>query len=127
MAFNWDTFERYRQKGLDARRAGQWDSARVYLLEAARAMVELSKDAKGEELREGRRQMADRLLELARDCDKAKAENRRGGLPAGGRKSSGASPGSRETSTEADGESSASQWVVKEKPSLRFADVAGLE
>src|SRR3954468_11325754 len=25
----WDTFERYQQKGLDARRAGQWDSARV--------------------------------------------------------------------------------------------------
>ena len=33
---NWDTFERYRQKGLDARWAGQWDSARIYLLEAAR-------------------------------------------------------------------------------------------
>ena len=46
----WDTFERYQQKGLDARRAGQWDSARIYLLEAARAMVELSKDAQGEEL-----------------------------------------------------------------------------
>jgi hypothetical protein len=35
MSVSWDTFERYRQKGLDARRAGQWDSARVYLLEAA--------------------------------------------------------------------------------------------
>ena len=52
---NWDTFERYRQKGLDARRAGQWDSARIYLLEAARAMLELSKQAQGDELRDGRR------------------------------------------------------------------------
>jgi len=77
MPVTWDTFERYKQKGLDARRAGQWDSARIYLLEAARAMVELSKDAKGDDLREGRRQMASRLLELARDCDEAKAENRR--------------------------------------------------
>src|SRR3954466_3240333 len=112
MPVTWDTFERYRQKGLDARRAGQWDSARIYLLEAARAMVELSKDAKGEELREGRRQMANRLLELARDCDKAKAENRRG-APAAGRKSSNPTgTGPRETSSEADGESSASQWVV---------------
>jgi transitional endoplasmic reticulum ATPase len=127
MPVSWDTFERYRQKGLDARRAGQWDSARVYLLEAARAMVSLSKEAKGEELREGRRQMANRLLELARDCDKAKSENRRSNASAGGRKSSGAAPGSRETSSEADGESSASQWVVKEKPTMRFADVAGLE
>jgi transitional endoplasmic reticulum ATPase len=120
MPATWDTFERYRQKGLDARRAGQWDSARVYLLEAARAMMELSKDAKGEELREGRRQMAARLLELARDCDGAKTERRR---PASQKPS--ARP--RESSTEADGESSASQWVVKEKPSLRFSDVAGLE
>ena len=126
MPVTWDTFERYRQKGLDARRAGQWDSARIYLLEAARAMVELSKDAKGEDLREGRRQMSARLLELARDCEKAKSENRRGGQAAAGRKSpGGGSP--RESSTEADGESSAAQWVVKEKPSLRFADVAGLE
>jgi SpoVK/Ycf46/Vps4 family AAA+-type ATPase len=124
MPVTWDTFERYKQKGLDARRAGQWDSARIYLLEAARAMVELSKDAKGDDLREGRRQMASRLLELARDCDEAKAENRRS-APAPSRKANGAS--SREKSSEADGETSASQWVVKEKPSIRFADVAGLE
>ncbi len=123
MPVTWDTFERYRQKGLDARRAGQWDSARVYLLEAARAMVDLSKDAKGEDLREGRRQMANRLLELARDCEKAKAETRRP-PPAGGRKSGGVP---REGSSESEGGTSASQWIVKEKPSIRFADVAGLE
>ena len=76
MAANWDTFERYKQKGLDARRAGQWDSARIYLLEAARSMMELSKDAQSEELRQGRRDMAAKLLELAKDSDKAKTENR---------------------------------------------------
>ena len=95
MPVTWDNFERYRQKGLDARRAGQWDSARIYLLEAARAMVELSKDAKGDELREGRRQMATRLLELARDCDQAKAENRRS-APATSRKSGGVGGNPRE-------------------------------
>src|SRR6185295_8449166 len=77
MSVSWDTFERYRQKGLDARRAGQWDSARVYLLEAARAMVELSKEARGEDLREARRQTATKLLELAKDCDDAKRSNRK--------------------------------------------------
>jgi hypothetical protein len=56
MAVTWDTFQRYQQKGLDARRAGQWDSARIYLLEAARAMLELSKSAQGTELREARRE-----------------------------------------------------------------------
>ena len=63
MSVSWETFERYRQKGLDARRAGQWDSARIYLLEAARAMLELSKAPQGEELREGRREMAQRLFQ----------------------------------------------------------------
>ena len=40
-------------------------------------MVELSKQAKGEELKEARTQMAAKLLDLARDCDKAKTDNRR--------------------------------------------------
>src|SRR5205085_10028008 len=90
-AVSWDTFERYRQRGLDARRAGQWDSARIYLLEAARAMVELSKDAQGEELKEARRAMATKLLDLARDCERAKAENRR--RPSIGRGKQGGSGG----------------------------------
>ena len=74
---SWDTFERFRQKGLDARRAGQWDAAKLYLLEASRTMVALAKDAQGESLKDGREQIARRLLELARDCDNARRENRR--------------------------------------------------
>src|SRR3954464_11918146 len=120
---SWDTFERYRQKGLDARRAGQWDSARIYLLEAARAMTFLAKEAQGEELQQGRRDMAAKLLELARDCEKAKEENRR---QAPIRRGGGGGP-SRETTAEGEGEKSASQWIVKEKPSIKFDDVAGLD
>src|SRR5471032_480396 len=92
MSTNYDAFERYRQKGLDARRAGQWDSARIYLLEAARAMATLSKNAQGDELREGRREMAQRLLELARDCEAAAKEGRRqpGGMRHGGSSASAA-------------------------------------
>src|SRR5690349_13692018 len=77
MSVSWESFERYRQKGLDARRAMQWDSARLYLLEAARAMTTLAKEATSDELRTGREQIAARLLELARDCDVAKKQNRR--------------------------------------------------
>jgi transitional endoplasmic reticulum ATPase len=117
MSVSWDTFERYRQKGVDARRAGQWDSARIYLLEAARAMVQLSKEAQGAELRDARQQTAAKLLELARDCDAA--QNQKRGAPA--------PRPAREKSSEADGASSASQWRVKEKPGLRFDDVAGLD
>src|SRR5438034_10851618 len=107
---SWDTFERYQQKGLDARRAGQWDSARIYLLEAARAMVELSKDAQGEELRDARRATASKLLELAKDCEKAKSEKRKSGL---GSRASGVG---KEKTQEQEGGGSADQWIVKEKP-----------
>jgi transitional endoplasmic reticulum ATPase len=120
---SWDTFERYRQKGLDARRAGQWDSARVYLLEAAREMVALSKDAQGEELRAARQEAAGKLLELARDCEDARSSNRPAGTgKAGSRQSAAAS-----AEAPGDGESSANDWLVKERPSIRFDDVAGLD
>src|SRR5881275_1893262 len=109
---SWDTFERYRQKGLDARRAGQWDSARIYLLEAARAMTFLAKDAVGEELQQGRRDMAAKLLELSRDCEKAKEENRRQPQIRRG----GGPNKTQESTAEGEGEKSASQWIVKEKP-----------
>ena len=122
-AVTWDTFERYRQKGLDARRAGQWESARIYLLEAARSMVELSKEAQGEELRDGRRQMAAKLLDLARDCEEAKKENRKQGRGA----RSDARGGPERAQQESEGERSADQWIVKEKPTIRFNDVAGLD
>src|SRR6188508_3131449 len=121
MAVTWDSFQRYQQKGLDARRAGQWDSARIYLLEAARAMLELSKSAQGEEPRNARREMSQKLLDLAKDCDAAKKENRR--QPSLSRRGGGAG----EQSSESEGGASADQWVVKEKPSLRFDDVAGLD
>lgn len=121
MAASWDTFERYRQKGLDARRAGQWESARIYLLEAARAMVDLSRTAQGQELRDARQQTAQRLLDLARDCQNAAKEGRRQPVVRRGNSQSDA------PASESEGEKSANQWIIREKPKLRFDDVAGLE
>jgi transitional endoplasmic reticulum ATPase len=118
-----DTFERYRQKGLDARRAGQWESARIYLLEAARAMLELSKSAQGDDLRQARRQTAERLLELARDCEAAGKQGRR--APQVSRRSTPSA--TVDAAGESDGQTSAQQWIVKEKPTIRFSDVAGLD
>lgn len=121
MAATWEQFERYRQKGLDARRAMQWDAARLYLLEAARTMAQLAKEAEGDELRTGRQDIASRLLELARDCDQAKKENRKTAVSAGPQ-----DRGLPSSESESEG-SSADQWIVKEKPKLRFDDVAGLD
>ena len=130
MSVTYESFERYRQKGIDARRAGQWDSARIYLLEAARSILELSKTAQGEELKQARREMAQKLVDLAKDCEKARSENRRvtqmgrrgGGTGGGASKESGGGGGNDD-----DEEKDASQWVVKDKPNLKFDDVAGLE
>ena len=122
MSVSWDTFERYKQKGLDARRAGQWDSARIYLLEAARAMLELSKTAQGEELREARRDTAQKLLELAKDCDVGQGREPQAARRPQGRRRPRESAPKRTTARR-----SANQWIVQEKPTLRFADVAGLE
>jgi transitional endoplasmic reticulum ATPase len=119
MSVSWDTFERYKQKGLDARRAGQWDSARIYLLEAARSMVQLSKQAQGAELVEARRATAQRLLELARDCENASKTNRKSQIS--NYKSE------TEATSESEGAAKADQWIIREKPSLRFDDVAGLD
>ncbi len=119
MAATWEQFERYRQKGLDARRAMQWDSARLYLLEAARTMAILAKEAQGDELRNGRQEIAARLLELARDCDQAKKENRTTAAHS-------EAPG-RAESAESESSAGAEQWIVREKPKLRFDDVAGLD
>lgn len=115
---DFDSFQRYKQKGLDARRAGQWDSARVYLLEAARSMLKLSESAVGDELRQARRATSAKLLELARDCESAKKSNRRAGAP------SPHTPEAEPTSTDAPG---TSPWLEREKSTLRFDDIAGLE
>ena len=79
----------------------------------------------GGTVRESRKQMAERLLELARDCDVAAKENRRAGNAV--RRQGGSSGGGNSQASESEGETSAQQWIVKEKSSIRFADVAGLE
>lgn len=83
-------------------------------------MVALSKEAQSEELRNGRREIAAKLLELGRDCESAKSEKRRVPTLRG-------SAAGREESSEAEGGKGADQWIVREKPKLRFDDVAGLE
>jgi transitional endoplasmic reticulum ATPase len=122
MQLTWDNFERFKTRGLDARRAGQWDSARVYLLEAARVMAALSKQAKTDSLKDARTATAQKLLDLARDCEAAKATNRKSDI--GTRTSEPQS--SNETGND-DAKPDASQWLVREKPTLKFDDVAGLD
>ncbi|MGH7215469.1 MAG: ATP-binding protein, partial [Tepidisphaeraceae bacterium] len=72
------------------------------------------------ELQNARRETATKLLELAKDCDKAKSENRKSQVTQ--RRST-----PREASSESESGADAAQWIIKEKPNLRFDDVAGLD
>jgi transitional endoplasmic reticulum ATPase len=123
---NIDIFERYKQRGLDARRAGQWDSARVYLLEAARVMLELSKQAKTEPLAEARRQASQKMLDLAKDCEEAKTSNRAAPTESGGQAKNSPQKAGGEKQGD-DDKKDGKDWMVVEKPKIKFADVAGLE
>ena len=127
MAVTLEHYQRYAQRALDAYRAANYDVAREYFLRAAEVMTLLSKQADSEELREVRRQVAEKALERAKQCEHAKKNQQtrpRGGSTATKtrpRPGSGDQPEGEEDGADAD------KWIVKEKPKLRFDDVAGLD
>lgn len=118
----YDTFERYREKGLSARKAGEWESARIYLLEAARAMTLLARDESSERLKEARQETARKLMELARDC-----EGRKNEPPPSRRQKAAAASGGGGGSGGDEQEKDGTSFLVREKPSVKFEDIAGLE
>lgn len=112
MTTPWETFERYKQRGLDARAAGQYDSAKTYFLEAARVMLDLSKQATTDELRTARRDTAQKLYDLAQQ----KAPKTARGLAP----SSSSEP-------QREGSDNEKEFLVTDRPTTRFTDIAGLE
>lgn len=129
----YDTFERYRTKGLEARRVGEWDSARVYLLEAARAMAILAREESSERLKDARQETARKLLELAKDCETRRNEPPPTSRGAGGGRrgkqisNSGGSGSTVRSGDTDDKETDGTSFLVREKPSVRFDDIAGLD
>ncbi|HMQ15351.1 MAG TPA: ATP-binding protein, partial [Phycisphaerae bacterium] len=112
------TFQRLKDKGVAALKAGEYAAARPYLVQAAECMIELAEENKDPRQRAEQEQYARELIELARDCDR---KNRRaGGGPGGGKR------GDRMRTEDEDG-AKAEDWVVKEKPNVRFGDIAGLD
>ena len=91
-------------------------------------MTQLSKQADSEELREVRRQSRRKLLDRAAAVRPGEAEPGTIGRSDPAR-SSGAAKGRMEASGESEGDdgADADKWIVKEKPKLRFDDVAGLD
>jgi transitional endoplasmic reticulum ATPase len=107
---SFSTFERLKDKGVSAYKAGEYAVARTYLVQAADAMVELAENAPTDRLRKQHEDLARELIELAKSCDQRKVAAR----PARAKEDD-------------DRGADANDWVVREKPSVRFEDIAGLD
>lgn len=119
MAATFATFTRLKDKGIAALKSGDYVAARPFLIQAAECMVELSEETADATRRAEQESYAKELIELAKDCDR----RARGGKgPARG----GAATRDRTKDDDDDG-ASADDWVVKEKPTVRFEDIAGLD
>lgn len=113
MAVSFATFERLKNKGISAYRQGQYGAAKPYLIQAAECMLELADNAKTAQLREQHETYARELIDLARDCDQAVSQKR---------------PAPRAKARESDESGAdATDWIVRDKPTIGFDDIAGLQ
>ena len=106
MTVSYNTFERLKEKGLAAYKAGDYPSAKPYLMQAADAMIKIASETQDVARRRRRKAMAAELIEFANQCDS------RAAVKKGGRRTA-----ARE---EDDGGAKASDWIVREKPDICF-------
>ena len=118
MTVSFATFDRLKGKGVAAYKSGDFLVAKSYLVDAAECMIEMASSAKSPETQRQHEELAAELIDLAKDCDAAHAQGRKAGGGNGRR-------GQREK--EGDSGADASDWIVKDKPTLGFDDIAGLE
>lgn len=113
---NFTTFQRLKDKGIAALKQGDYVSAKPYLIQAAECMIDIAEANADATQRAEQESYARELIELAKDCDKrAKHAGAGGGRP-------------RERAKDDDaGGADASEWVLREKPTVRFDDIAGLD
>ena len=110
MPVTFSTFERLKDKGVSAYKRGEYAVARPYLIQAAECMLELAEGAKTDELREQQATYARELIDLAKRCKTASSHGARA-----------------KASDDGDEGADASDWIVRDKPSVRFDDIAGLD
>jgi transitional endoplasmic reticulum ATPase len=120
-----ESFEKYQKRGIDAFRAGELKEARYYFLLAAEYLLELAKDTKEAKLKEIRTKKAMELVKLANSLpEKRKALREKAAARAASSKK-GDAKGVGGDDDDEDGPDQ--EWLVQEKPKLRFDDIAGLE
>ena len=109
------TFKRLKDKGVAALKQGDYVAAKPYLIQAAECMIELAEETKELDKRAEQEGYAKELIDLAKDCDR-RAKH---GTPAVGRRD--------RARDDEDSGPDADDWIVKDKPTVRFADIAGLD
>jgi transitional endoplasmic reticulum ATPase len=108
------TFKRLKDKGVAALKQGDYVAARPYLIQAAECMIELAEENKDPKQRAEQEAYAKELIELAKDCDRRAKHGGAGGARARAREDEDSGP-------------RAEEWIVREKPNVRFGDIAGLD
>jgi transitional endoplasmic reticulum ATPase len=113
--FHLTRFSEFREKGIAAYRAARWKDARYLLLKASEHLFQLAKESGGR-LREARIENAKKLSEMAKRIDPDAPPS--GAPPAG-------AAGKARLAEERGEEGTRFRKV--ERPSVRFADIAGLD
>lgn len=114
------TFKRLKDKGVAALKGGDYVAAKPYLIQAAECMIELAEENKNATEKAEQESYARELIELAKDCDR----RAKGGATAG---AGGNRDRARASGGDDDGGANADEWIIREKPTIRFSDIAGLE
>jgi len=108
-----DSFERHKELGIRSYHAGDVKEAKYHFLKAAEYLLELARQSEPK-LRQIRTRQAVKLVELARNVrQKRRAAREKAAARKGG-----------------DGEEAEEvpkDWLVVERPKLRFGDIAGLD
>ena len=112
-----ESFEKHKTLGLRSFHAGDIREAKYHFLKAAEYLLELARQSEPG-LREIRTRQATKLIELAKNVKQKRRAVRE---KAAARSASGGGAQASEPDEVPD------EWLVAEKPSIRFPDIAGLE
>ena len=137
MSVSFATFDRLKAKGVEAYKDGDYLAAKTYLMDAAECMIQMAEAVKSAEARRQHEELAAELIDLAKEADRLHSGGRRAkpALQGGARGGAGGGGGGRagyarqggQKVKEDDADTDASDWIVRDKPTVGFDDIAGLE
>ena len=108
-----DSFERHKELGIRSYHAGDVKEAKYHFLKAAEYLLELARQSEPK-LRQIRTRQAVKLVELAKNVQKRRRAARE-------------KVAARRGGDAEEAEEVPKDWVVAERPKIRFGDIAGLE